>query len=106
MTRSESWELSIWASVLIACTFILFTNATHDHDQQQVEARTEQAKAPLVPPLNESKMIEIYERAFYEANGQINRSVEQRHEFAMGAVQTAASRYHQLNQEIAKYDAP
>ena len=106
MTRSESWELSIWASVLIACTFILFTNATHDHDQQQVEARTEQAKAPLVPPLNESKMIEIYERSFYDTNNSSYRTVADRHRFAMGAVQTAASRYHQLNQEIAKYDAP
>ncbi len=106
MTRLDLSELIIWVFALAVTTSLIVTTAMYDWDQQQVEAATEQAKTPLVFPLNESKLIEIYERSFYEANSSTARSVSERHKFAMGAVQTAASRYHQLNQEIAKYDAP
>ena len=106
MTRLDRQALSLWIVWAILTASLVTATAMHDWGQQQVEAATEQAKIPLVPPLNESKLIEVYERSFYEANSSTARSVSERHKFAMGAVQTAASRYHQLNQEIAKYDAP
>lgn len=104
MTQFNREYIGVLVVLVSIAASLVTATAMYDWDQQKAEAAEQAVAAPYVFPLTKNKMIEIYEQAFYECNNQYGVSVKERHKFAMGAVQTAPSRYNQLMQEIAKHD--
>ena len=113
MTKTDKDLLWVVLGPLVAIALFIWCYVAYTTSMGEARARYIERNppipaltegAPLAFPLNQNKMIEIYERAFFDRNSSLFRTVEERHKYAMDAVYTATSRYNQLMQEIAKHD--